>query len=131
MSTYDETWVRDHFDEFAEREWDRLTGDPISRIQLAIHAHYLRAHVESGSRVLEIGAGPGRFTEILADIGCSVVVADISPVQLELSRKMADKHGFDSAVESRLELDIVDMSALDDRSFDAVVCYGGPLSYVF
>jgi SAM-dependent methyltransferase len=30
-----------------------------------------------------------------------------------------------------LQLDVCDLSVLDDASFDAVVCYGGPLSYVF
>jgi SAM-dependent methyltransferase len=33
-------------------------------------------------------------------------------------------------VEERLEADVVDLSRFDDSAFDAVVCYGEPLSWV-
>ena len=39
--------------------------------------------------------------------------------------------GFDDAVEKRQLLDICDLSPLDANAFDAVIAYGGPLSYVF
>ena len=38
--------------------------------------------------------------------------------------------GLGDRVEDRLLIDVVDMSALDTGTFDAVVCYGGVLSYV-
>lgn len=81
--------------------------------------------------MLEIGAGPGRFTQVLAEIGCRVLASDISEGQLELHRKYAKELGFDGSVETRMRLDVCDLSSLDSESFDAVVCYGGPLSYVF
>lgn len=37
--------------------------------------------------VLEVGAGAGRFTVELARLGCSVLVADVSSVQLDLNRQ--------------------------------------------
>ena len=80
--------------------------------------------------MLEIGAGAGRFTIELARIGCSVVVTDVSRVQLELNAEKVATAGVDASFEERLLLDVVDMSSLEDESFDAVVCYGGPLSYV-
>ena len=81
--------------------------------------------------MLEIGTGPGRFTQLLAELGCRIVVADISPVQLTLNRQKANELGFAAAIEDWLLLDICDMGVLPDESFDAVVGYGGPLSYVF
>lgn len=53
------------------------------------------------------------------------------PVPLELHRKYARQLGFDHAVEDRLQIDVCDLTCLGAESFDAVVCYGGPLSYVF
>jgi 2-polyprenyl-3-methyl-5-hydroxy-6-metoxy-1,4-benzoquinol methylase len=91
----------------------------------------LRQFVKPGWRVLDVGAGPGRFTQVLAEMGCHVLAADISPVQLELHRKYARELGFENAVEDRLQLDVCDMGCVGTESFDAVVCYGGPLSYVF
>jgi SAM-dependent methyltransferase len=130
-SSYRPAWVTARYDEYAEREWERFDLTPATAVSLHVHSHYLREFVTPGSRVLDVGAGPGRFTRVLAEMGCRVVVADISPVQLELHRKHAAELGFEDAVEDRLRLDVCDMSRLSDASFDAVVCYGGPLSYVF
>ena len=128
---YDRQWVERFYDEYGDKEWHRLVSDPMGEVKLYVHRHYLEKYVSQGDRVLEIGAGPGRFTQVLAEMGATVVIADVSNAQLELNRKYAAELGFDSAVKQRLQLDMCDMSVLDDAQFDAVVCYGGPLSYVF
>ena len=130
-SYYSPKWVANYYDEYGEQEWGRFTRRPANEVSLFLHTYYLEQFVEPGSRVLDVGAGPGRFTQILADMGCRVMVADISQVQLDLNRKYAEVLGFEGAVEDRLQLDICDMSCLPSESFDAVICYGGPLSYVF
>jgi 2-polyprenyl-3-methyl-5-hydroxy-6-metoxy-1,4-benzoquinol methylase len=127
---YHPEWVIAHYEDFGDREWERFSSSPVDTVSLFIHTHYLQQFVKPCSRVLDVGAGPGRFTQVLAEMGCRVVVADISPVQLELHRKHAQELGFDEGVEDRLQLDICDLSCFDSESFDAVVCYGGPLSYV-
>src|SRR5690348_3519360 len=95
-----------------------------------VHAHHLRRFVRAGDRVLEVGAGPGRFTIELARLGAEIVVADISPGQLELNREKVGEAGLEASVLDRVLADVTDLSAFTDASFDAVVCYGGPLSYV-
>jgi len=85
--------------------------------------------VQPGDRVLDVGAGPGRFTIELAEIGASVVVADISARQLELNRERVAAAGKDEQVAERVVVDVTDLSRFGDGEFDAVVCYGGPLSY--
>ncbi|NKB68479.1 MAG: methyltransferase domain-containing protein [Candidatus Latescibacteria bacterium] len=127
---YSPEWTSNYYDEFGEKEWDRFSGLH-GRINIAIHSHYLREHVQRGSRVLEIGAGPGRFTAVLSELGCQVVVADLSQVQLDSHRIHAKEMGIEEAVEDRLLLDVCDLSTFPSHSFDAVVCYGGPISYVF
>ena len=47
------------------------------------------------------------------------------------TKQHAEELGFEDSVEERLKLDVCDMTCLSDESFDAVVCYGGALSYVF
>jgi SAM-dependent methyltransferase len=130
-ANYSPEWVADYYDEYGEKEWDRLAVKPADRINFIVHAHHLREHIRPGSRVLEIGAGPGRFTQVLAALDCRVVVGDISNVQLELHRKHSTEQHFSHCVEDRLKLDICDLSVFASDAFDAVVCYGGPLSYVF
>lgn len=127
---YDRSAVAAYFDEFAEREWDRLVKDAEAEVNFAVHVHYLRRYVQPGWRVLEVGAGAGRFTIELARLGARPVVTDVSPVQLELNRSKVIAAGFEACVEKRHLLDVVDMTVFAESSFDAVVCYGGPLSYV-
>lgn len=123
--------VRDLFDEFGDQEWDRLVLDARGRVNAEIHRRFLRRYVPEGSRVLEIGAGPGRFTIELARMHCDVVVGDISPVQLALNEAHVREAGFESCIAQRVELNICDLSSLLESEFDAVVAFGGPLSYAF
>ena len=131
MKHYNPQWVKQFYAEYADQEWHRLQKSPADEAKLHVHRHYLEKHIVPGNHVLEIGPGPGRFTQLLAQIGATIVAADISPMQLQLHRQYAQKLGFESAVKGRLELDICDMHILPNETFDAVVCYGGPLSYVF
>jgi ubiquinone/menaquinone biosynthesis C-methylase UbiE len=80
--------------------------------------------------VLDVGAGPGRFTIELARLGAEVVVADVSPRQLELNRERVAEAGVEDRVTEHVLADVTDLSRWEDASFDAAVCFGGPLSYV-
>jgi ubiquinone/menaquinone biosynthesis C-methylase UbiE len=127
---YDSQRIAAFFDEYGDREWSRFEDGRTSPISLAVHAHYLRRFVRAGDRVLDAGAGPGRFTLELARLGATITVADVSPGQLEANRHTLTEAGLEERVENRVQADILDLGAFDDDAFDAVVCYGGPLSYV-
>jgi SAM-dependent methyltransferase len=131
VSKYNPEYIAQYFDEEGDKEWSRLIASPTDEIKLFIHDHYLREYLPTGSRVLEIGAGPGRFTQTLSEIGCQITVSDISQVQLDLNKDRASDLGFSDSIEEWVRLDICDLSNFADCSFDAVVAYGGPLSYVF
>jgi 2-polyprenyl-3-methyl-5-hydroxy-6-metoxy-1,4-benzoquinol methylase len=131
ISNYKPKHIEDYFDEDPEKEWLRLVESPFEEIKLHIHEHYLRTHLTPGMHVLEIGAGPGRFTKTLHEIGCSIVVGDISSRQLQANKAKAGELGFAGSVEQWMKVDICDMAGLKSESFDALVAYGGPLSYVF
>ncbi len=123
--------VRTYFDVLGAEEWDRLTTDPAGLASFEVHRRFLARFVTPGMRVLEVGAGPGRFTIVLASLGARVVVTDLSNVQLELNARYVAQAGLESAVESRALLDVCDVSRFHDGEFDAVLAYGGPLSYAF
>ena len=122
---------RRFYDELGIIEWDRMTRSVASRVSMELHRRLLGRFITPGARVLEIGAGPGRFTIELARLGATVVVSDISPVQLELNERMVAEAGAESSIEERIVLDVADLSVIPDNSFDAVVAFGGPLSYAF
>lgn len=128
---YDAQHIARYFDELGEREWERLEIDAPALVSFHVHRHYLGQYVKVDDRALEAGAGAGRFTIELARLGARVTVGDISEEQLRLNRQKVGEAGFEGNVASRELLDILDLSRFSDGSFDAVVCYGGPLSYVF
>lgn len=127
---YDASALSAKFDKEALREWNRLVATPVDEVSLHIHTYYLRKHIPAGARVLEIGAGSGRFTQVLAGLGARILVADISPGQLALNRQFASELGWAPAVEDFQVADITDLSRYPADSFDRVVVYGGPFSYV-
>jgi SAM-dependent methyltransferase len=102
---HDPQRAAEFFDDFAEREWARF-GDPTTpSTSLDVHLEYLRRYVGRG------------------------VAADISPGQLALNREKVAEAGLEDAVADRVVADVVDLP-FEDASFDASVCYGGPISYV-
>ena len=127
---FDPDAIRDYYDTLGAGEWDRLEATPSQEAKLHVHAHYLREYIAPGMHVLDIGAGPGRFTIELARQGARVTVADISPEQLRLNAARVSDAGCEDAVIARHEADVSDLRQFDDGTFDATVCYGGPLSYM-
>jgi ubiquinone/menaquinone biosynthesis C-methylase UbiE len=118
------------FDDYGEKEWNRLTATPRDQLSFHIHRHYLQKFIKAGDSVLEAGAGAGRFTIELAKLGAAITVGDISPVQLELNEKYVKEAGLESQIKERIALDITNLKNFRSDRFDVVVCYGGPVSYV-
>jgi ubiquinone/menaquinone biosynthesis C-methylase UbiE len=114
-----------------EEDWIRWQSDPLQEIDFAVHIHYLRQYLSRDSRVLEVGAGAGRFTRELAEIVNRIVVVDRSAEKLQRNQRNAMATNYDRSVERWVESDMRDLSgAFHDGEFDAAVCFGGPLSYV-
>jgi SAM-dependent methyltransferase len=70
-----------------------------------------------GTRVLDVGCGPGRHSISLARRGVTVVGIDLSPDFLALARAAAEREGLPAAF---VELDVRDLDV--DGEFDAVIC---------
>jgi ubiquinone/menaquinone biosynthesis C-methylase UbiE len=127
---YNPQYTRQFYDAYGEREWTRLERSAYFRLEAITHTDFIRRYVKPGDKVLDAGSGPGRFSILLAKIGAMVTVLDISPEQLSLARqKIAEAKVLDH-IARFLEADIVDLSRLPSGYFDAVICFGGALSYV-
>lgn len=78
MTQDDRHMMRAYYEEFGNAEWKRHKKDIPDRVSLEVHRRFLSRFINSGDRVLEIGAGPGRFTLELVNLGAQVAVTDIS-----------------------------------------------------
>jgi len=128
MKTYDAEKIRKFYDNNGKQAWVNEETQP-EHVSFEIQKQLLEKYIQKGDRVLEIGPGPGQFTQVLAEIGAKVVIVDISSVQLELNRQNARRLGYENSVIDWVQHDMCDMSTFVDGTFDAVVCLG-PISYV-
>lgn len=123
--------IRAWYAEYGGKEWERLEATLHGRVKYAIHRRYLDAAIEPGMRVADVGCGPGRFAIDTISAGAKVTLIDLSPDQLaEAKRRVADA-GVSDGAEAVIEADVRDLSAIKDASFDAVICYGGAISYAY
>lgn len=115
--------VKAYYKGQGEREWLRLTTAE-GLVEFEVTAHTLAAYLKPGSRVLDIGGGPGRYAIWLAEQGYAVTLADLSAELLEIARTRISEAGLAEKFEEIVQADATDLSHWADATFDAVVCLG-------
>lgn len=126
---YDAGSILRKYDERKTDEWSRLT-DAKGELLYRVHLDVLRTCVGPSDRVLEVGAGAGRFTKDLATMGAELVVTDIAPYQIACNRAKMEELGLSGRIRGFHVLDVLDMGLFPDASFDVVVCTGGVVNYL-
>jgi SAM-dependent methyltransferase len=115
----------DYYAARAEREWDRLASPAHDGpVEFAVHTSAIATYLSQGSRVLDIGGGPGRYALWLAERGHRVVLADLSPVLLDAARRRISQSPAASLVDEIVQADARDLNRWPDASFDAVLSLG-------
>lgn len=115
--------VRRFYEISAQREWERLEHPTQGALEFAINKAWIKKFLPgSGSRILDIGGGPGRYSIWLAAQGYCVTLGDLSPDLLAIAREKADEQEVE--LEQLVEANAVDLSIFTDNSFDAVLCLG-------
>ncbi|MFB6197144.1 MAG: class I SAM-dependent methyltransferase [Halobacteriaceae archaeon] len=116
------------YDEYGEREWERLERDLYHRLEWEETKHFLDEYLPTSGRVLDVGGGAGRYSAWLADRGYEVVLVDPSETQVSLAREKLRERDVLQSVDVQTG-DVRDLS-LSTNAFAATLCLGGPLSHV-
>ena len=87
--------------------------------------HYIQKYLKKGSKILEIGAGTGRYSIALAKMGYDVTAVELVESNLKVLRENAK--GLENL--KSYQGDALNLQ-LEDSSFDLVLCFG-PMYHLF
>lgn len=119
----DEAAIGRTYDKHANREWLRLTRSVLHRAEFALTTDLLDDYISPGSRVLDVGAGPGRYAEYAISLGAAVGLVDLSAESLRLFDQRIDQQAQESVIFSR-QGSATDLGWVEPSSFDVVLLMG-------
>lgn len=101
----------------------RLTRDNYHRTEFLLTLRFLEPYVTPGSRILDAGAGAGRYSFHYAEEGHLLTALDITPKHIKLIQEKAINQNLASRITAHLG-NVLDMKDFEDDSFDVVLCMG-------
>lgn len=112
--------VYNHYDED-----NRLCRSRHGQLEYMTTMAYIRRHAVPGARVLEIGAGTGRYSIALAQDGYDVTAVELVPHNLDILRKNSCGLPLQS-----MQGDALDLSRFPEGSFDVTLSLG-PMYHLY
>lgn len=112
------------YDFGVEQEYIRLIKDPVNEAEFLLTKDLIDLHFNKGSKVIDIGGGPGRYTEyLLKELNCIVALVDLSSKELEhFKNRIEDK--FKERIEFIKQDSATDLEWIEDNSFDNILLMG-------
>ena len=110
-----------YYNSSGDKEWQRLEA---MWIEFFVNSTFVKRYLKPESRILDIGAGPGRYSIALAQSGHNVWIADPAASLIEQAKKRVSELGVQERILGLDVLDIRDLSQFPNESFDAVLAMG-------
>ena len=104
----------------------RLQRSRHGQLEYAVTMHYIHRFASPNSRVLEIGAGTGRYSIALAKEDMDVTAVELVESNLEVLRR--NSQGIQNI--KAYQGDALDLGRFDDQSFDVTLSFG-PLYHLY
>ena len=87
---------------------------------------YIEKHLTPGAKIIEIGAGTGRYSLALAELGYDVTAVELVPHNIEIMKKKVKPHHHIKIFEGNA----CDMSVFKSDTYDIVLLLG-PMYHLF
>ena len=113
--------VRAFYDKYSEREWSRFET-ALGLLEFSTGRHLIKKYFPGSGAVCDIGAGPGRYSEFLANLGYDVTLIDLSPELIRIAKEKLSARGV--TISRFVCGSATDLSMLPDGKFDAGLMMG-------
>ena len=113
--------VKKYYDSAAEMEWQRL-NKAYTSVEYKSTLYLIDKYFPKTGKVMDIGAGPGRYALALLERGYQVSLLDLSQNELKIAKEKITQAGYEADgyyCKSALELE-----SFEDESFDALLIMG-------
>ena len=107
-------------------EDSRLQNNRHGQLEYAVTMHYIHRFAAPGSKVLEVGAGTGRYSIALAKEGMNVTAVELVEKNLDVLKQ--NSRGVDHI--SSFQGDATDLGRFEDEAFDVTLVFG-PLYHLY
>ncbi|MDI2587940.1 class I SAM-dependent methyltransferase [Psychrobacillus sp. NEAU-3TGS] len=102
-------------------EWGRLDREPI---EFQVNWHYIKKYLPTIGRVLDNGAGPGKYSMKLAAEGYKVTLTDLTPKLVDFAKSKAIELGLEKQFDGLYAADARKLNMLKNEQFDASLMLG-------
>jgi ubiquinone/menaquinone biosynthesis C-methylase UbiE len=99
----------------------RLVKDDFHHVEFITTLHYLNEYIRPGSKIIDVGAGTGRYAFYFAEKHCCVTALDITPKNVSLMKEKTKRQSLNADI---FQGDAQNLSRFDDAQFDTVLCMG-------
>lgn len=107
-------------------EDSRLNKSRHGQLEYATTMEYIHRYTKTGAKVLEIGAGTGRYSIALAKEGCKVTAIELVESNLEVLRKNSS----DIKEIASYQGDALNLGRFEDNQFDVTLLFG-PMYHLY
>ena len=112
--------VIEHYEKYDEDS--RLVRDKVHKIEYSTTLHILNKYIVGNMKILDLGAGTGRYSFYYGEKGNSVTAVDIVPKHVKImNEKLIENKDIDINVKLGTA---TDLSVFEDESFDVILCLG-------
>lgn len=119
-----ETILENYYNNYDEES--RLVRDKTHTIEFITTTKFIDKYLKSGDRILEIGAGTGRYTIHYANKGYTVDAVELVKKNLDILKSKITKDLKVNAIQGNC----LDLSMYDDNTFDVTLVLG-PLYHLY
>nr|WP_286184106.1 class I SAM-dependent methyltransferase [Clostridium sp. CCUG 7971] len=102
-------------------EDSRLIKDKAHNVEFITTVNYLDKYIKNDNKILEVGAGTGRYSFYYSEKGVNVTALELCEKHVEIMK------GKSSSNSSNIEIiqgNVLDLSMFNDNTFDVILCLG-------